>query len=643
MLNHHENSAATFPASPVARAPEKRIHELFEEQVFRTPATIAVEADGKGISYADLNAQADRLATELRALGVGANSRVAICATRSIEMVAAVLGILKAGAGYVALDPSYPVERLAYILQDSSPTAVVTHEALRSLLPVTGVPVICLDQPRAAPVQAAFTNAGGSGSDSLAYLLYTSGSTGQPKGVIMPHGPLVNLMAWQQRTLPLTPGDRVLQFAPLSFDVSFQEIATTLAEGGTLVLINDDLRRDPEGLLDCLIARKIHRLYLPFVALQGLAEAAVSTVRLPSTLKDIITAGEQLQVSDALRAFFKQLPGVRLHNHYGPTETHVVTAFTLPDDPATWPTLPPIGFPIDHTTLHLLDAERKPVAIGAVGELFISGAAVAQGYWNRDDLTKDRFLPDPLISGQRMYRTGDLAQVRPNGAVDFLGRADNQVKIRGHRVELGEVESALRKHAAIKDCAVAVLPHGNDKMLVAYLVLRQSPGPSAEELRPFLLTSLPEPMVPARYVPIENLPLTPSGKLDRRALPAPDLVAAPDSTPRTPFSNDLERTIAAAWTQAIGHTNFGATDVFFDAGGTSLLMAQVQRRLRSDLSRDLPITLLFQFPTIRQLAAQLSEKTTAVAAAAPSGITDRAALQREALAKRQAAMRPKKL
>ncbi len=597
---------------------------------------IAVEGEGARISYGDLNAQAKRLATQLRAHGATVNSRIAICASRSVEMVAAVLAILKTGAGYVALDPSYPAERLEFILRDSSPSAVITHQSLLPLLPAADVPVICLDNLPFPTAEVWQQQSGPASLESLAYLLYTSGSTGRPKGVVMPHGPLANLLQWHRRTLPLSPGDRVLQFAPLSFDVSFQEIFTTLAEGGTLVLMKDELRRDPEGLLEYLNAWTVHRLYLPFVALQQLAEAAVSAGRVPSSLRDIITAGEQLQVSEAIRSFFQKMPGVRLHNHYGPTETHVVTAYTLPNDPAGWPTLPPIGYAIDHTTLHLLDGELKPVVAGATGEIYISGAAVAQGYWKRDELTAERFLPDPLISGQRMYRTGDLAQLGKEGAIEFLGRADSQVKVRGHRVELGEVEAALRKCPGIRDCAVTALPRGTDKVLVAYFISDKVPSPQAEEIRSFLLANLPEPMIPALYVPIKNLPLTPSGKLDRRALPVPNVMAPTTATTPVIFANDLERTIAAAWETVLGYCGVGATESFFAVGGTSLMVAQVQRRLQADLAREISIAVLFQFTTIRQLAAQLSAKPSDTSSQ-QTAVIDRAARQREAMARQQQA------
>lgn len=621
---------------PVSR--ENLVHRLFAVQAARSPGAIALECAGRRVSYRELDALASSLADRLRSLGSGLNSRVAICVPRSIEMIGAVLAILKTGGGYVALDPTYPADRLAYILGNSQPSVLVTHSSLRSLLPAGSAPVLCVDEPASTPSLSSPPPATG-GSPELAYLLYTSGSTGQPKGVFMPHGPLANLLHWHRRSLPLAPGERIVQFAPLSFDVSFQEIFTTLAEGGTLVLIDDHLRRDPEGLLACLADGKIHRLFLPFVALQQLAEAAVSTNRFPTGLKDIITAGEQLQVTEAIRTLFLRLPGVRLHNHYGPTETHVVTAYTLPEDPASWPTLPSIGFPIDDTVIHLLDAGRNPVPAGEPGELHISGAAVARGYWRRDDLTAERFLNDPLRPGQRMYRTGDLGRLNADGSIEFLGRADSQVKIRGHRVELGEVEAALRQHPQVQDCAVAVHPHGHDKMLVAYVIARPATAPAPGELRTFLLSTLPEPMVPAVFVSLAKLPLTPSGKLDRRALPAPERAPVPDA-PRPVYASPLEEVIATAWEQVLGRTGIAGTDSFFDIGGTSVMMARVQRRLRADLGREIPITLLFQHHTIQQLAAQLGGDAPKTGSPA-RGASDRAALQREALARRQAQVRSK--
>ncbi|MEO6995121.1 MAG: amino acid adenylation domain-containing protein [Lacunisphaera sp.] len=624
------------------RGSSPRLQESFESQAKQRPLAVAVEFSGSTLTYRELNTQASRLAHRLLSYGVGPGTCVALCLPRSTDLIVGVLAVLKAGAAYVPLDPTYPADRLSLMLADANPVAVLTQAALKPLLPTTSVPMFLWEGSATLDDPATLLEREVAASDSPAYILFTSGSTGKPKGVVMPHRPLVNLMRWQQRTLPLSTGDRVLQFAPLSFDVSFQEIFTTLSEGGTLVLIKDELRRDPQGLVRFLIEQRIQRLYLPFVALQQIAEVVATGGPVPVSLQAIITAGEQLQISDEIRTLFRLIPTARLHNHYGPTETHVATAYTLVGDTAAWPTLPPIGRAIDHTTVHLLDDQRRPVAAGAQGEIYLSGHCVAQGYLNRPDLTAERFLPDPIHPGERMYRTGDLGQVRADGEIEFLGRADDQVKIRGHRVELGEVEAVLRRCPGIRECAVAAQTRGIDKILVAYFIAGVTPAPPAEEIRSFLVANLPEPMVPAWYVPLSALPLTPSGKLNRRALPAPALITQVATTSRGVFANGVERTIADAWEAVLGFKGVGATDNFFAVGGTSLMVAQVQRRLQTALGRDIPITLLFQFVTIRQLAEQLTNKAiNGMPPPATTAAPDRAALQREALARRQATMRPK--
>lgn len=641
-MNPHGPQVAQIPQQGAGDPEGGCVHERFEAQAARSPDRTAAEIPGGRITYAELEERATGLATFLTAHGAGAQSRIAIHLERSIETLAAIIAVLKAGAAYVPLDPAYPPHRLALMLQDARPALLLTERALADTLSAHEGPVILLDEDanpgtadRISPRPDTAEN--GPTSVELAYILFTSGSTGRPKGVAMPHGPLVNLLRWHRRVLPLLPGERVLQFAPLSFDVSFQEIFTTLTEGGTLVLMRDELRRDPDGLLDYLIEQNICRLYLPFVALQQLAEAAVIAGRFPASLADVITAGEQLQITDAIRTFFTRLPGVRLHNHYGPTETHVVTACTLAGDPAAWPRLPPIGRAIDHTSLHLLDASLRPVPAGAAGEIFLSGACLAHGYLNRDDLTAERFPVTPVAGGERSYRTGDLGRQRDDGQFEFLGRVDEQLKIRGHRIEPEEIEGVLRRHPAVRECAIAARTRGGEKVLVAYVVLRPLPSSPPPDFYSYLQAHLPEPLLPAIYVPVERMPLTPSGKLDRQALPTPAELAGPNDASPVPiaYANDLERRIAAVWGELLDLKGIEPTRSFFSVGGTSLLVTQVRRRLETELQREIPIALLFQFPSIRQLAARLG--ATAPAHGRPTETLDRAARQREAIARQRAA------
>ncbi|MFL5538126.1 MAG: non-ribosomal peptide synthetase, partial [Longimicrobiaceae bacterium] len=430
---------------------------------------------------------------------------------------------------------------------------------------------------------------------------YTSGSTGTPKGVMMPHAAVSALVAWH-RGGGVRPGPRrTLQFASPSFDVSFQEIAVTLATGGELVLVDDDLRRDAARLLPFLAAAGVERLFLPFVALQALAEAA-GPGGAPPALREIVTAGEQLVSTPQLAALVEGA-GCRLINHYGPTETHVATAHALPARAAEWSPLPPIGRPVPGTRAYVLDAALRPVPAGVPGELYVGGAQLARGYLHRPALTAARFVPDPFGRGARLYATGDRARWRGDGTLEYLGRADQQVKVRGYRVEPGEVEAALRRHPGVRDCAVVARDDaGGGRRLVAYVVGRADAG----ELRAHLAQGLPEHMVPSAFVPLHALPLTPSGKLDRRALPAPDPAAA--RAAHVPPRGPAEVALAAIWAEVLGCERVGAADDFFDLGGHSLLATRVAARVRAAFGVELTVRALFQNRTVAALARHLAER-----------------------------------
>lgn len=403
------------------------VHLLFDEQVARTPEIPAIEFNGSCVTYAELKIQTDILAGALRRLGIGPDDRVPICLERGFDMMVAVLGVLKAGGAYVPLDPAYPTDRLEFMLTDARAKVVLTQSSLARRIPPTEAKMLLLDSWSGEGMHpVTLVNDGEPTDDSLAYVIYTSGSTGKPKGVAMVHRALTNLILWHRRALPLKPGDRTLQFTSLSFDVSFQEIFTTWAEGGTLVLMKEELRRDPRALWNYLIEQNVSRLYLPFVALQQLAEAAEGSAMVPGELREVITAGEQLQCTAKLQSLFKRLRGARLHNHYGPSETHVVTSFTLPPDVAMWPPLPPIGKAIDRTTPRILGENRELVRRGEPGELYMGGECLARGYLDRPDLTNERFVPDPFSveSGARLYRTGDLCRELEDGNIEYLGRID---------------------------------------------------------------------------------------------------------------------------------------------------------------------------------------------------------------------------
>ncbi|MGH8297377.1 MAG: non-ribosomal peptide synthetase, partial [Steroidobacteraceae bacterium] len=470
-----------------------------------------------------------------------------------------------------------PSERLQQMLEDAAPAVVLTGAELTGVLPASGAQVIALDE-RLGHI-AGFIDGDlepsnpGLSSESLVYVIYTSGSTGRPKGTAMRHRSMVNLIEWHRRTFGPGEGARVLQFAALSFDVAFQEVFTTLCTGGTLVLIDEWMRRDVEALTEVLQQRRVGRLFVPPLMLQSLAEYGKSTGQVPASLKDVITAGEQLRVSPEIRELFRHLPGARLHNHYGPTETHVVTAFTLDADPAAWPDLPPIGRPIANTQIYVLDGRMQPVPVGVSGEVYIGGANVARGYLSRPALTAQRFVADPfsLDADARLYKTGDLGRWRADGMLEYLGRNDDQVKIRGYRIELGEIEAQLLRHERVKEAAVVAREDvPGEKRLVAYVTGRGESSPGIEDLRGRLQAVLPEYMVPSVFVVLEKLPLTPSGKLDRRSLPAPEL-SAYVSHGYEPPRGEVEEVLAGIWQELLHLERVGRNDNFFELGGHSLL------------------------------------------------------------------------
>ncbi|HRY71577.1 MAG TPA: amino acid adenylation domain-containing protein, partial [Phycisphaerae bacterium] len=537
------------------------VHHFFEQQATVTPDAVAAVVGNRSLTYAELNRRANGLAHNLQGLGAGPDVPIGICLERSLEMLIGLLAILKTGGAYVPLDPAYPRERLTYMLADSKMPVLVTQASLANTLPTGEHRVVMLDEEwQDTPADFTENVQSDVSPDNLAYVIYTSGSTGMPKGVAMPHRPLCNLISWQSGAIRLGGRCRVLQFAPISFDVSFQELFSTWASGGTIVLIQDDTRLDPTQLLKVLAEQDIARVFLPCVALRQLAEAAAHGADSMLHLKEVITAGEQLQITQAIADFFRLLPDCRLHNHYGPTEAHVVTSHTLGPSPAGWPVLPPIGRPISNTTIYILDPNLQPVPINVAGELYIGGAALARGYLNRPELTAERFIPDPFGDpGSRLYRTGDLARYLPDGAIHFLGRTDHQVKIRGFRVELGEVEALLATHTAVRACAVAVREDASgSKHLIAYIVPADTHlPPTLEDLRGFLTARLPGHMIPAAFVLVPAMPLTPSGKVNRKALPARDAGRLHTRREFTAPRNLVEDLLASIWQQVLGLERVG--------------------------------------------------------------------------------------
>ncbi|MEH2095023.1 amino acid adenylation domain-containing protein, partial [Nostoc sp.] len=599
---------------------DKCIHKLFEAQVERTPDAVAVVFENQQLTYHQLNCRANQLAHYLQSLGVKPDVLVGICVERSLEMLVGILGILKAGGAYVPLDPEYPQDRLRFMLEDAAVSVLLTQQKLVEKLPEHQARVVYLDTDWQLLNQLSLENLiSGVQENNLGYVIYTSGSTGQPKGVAMNQLPLCNLILWQLQNSPISSsGVKTLQFAPVSFDVSFQEMFSTWFSGGTLLLIVEQLRREPLALLGLLQEQAVERLFVPFVALQQLAEVAVSNELVTSNLREIITAGEQLQITPAISKWLTQLSDCTLHNHYGPSESHVVITFTLINSVETWPPLPPIGRPIANTQIYILDKYLQPVPVGVAGELHIGGVSLARGYLNRPELTQEKFIPNPFRrsrgageqgsrGGESLYKTGDLARYLPDGNIEYLGRIDNQVKIRGFRIELGEIEAVLSQCEDVQVCCVIAREDTpGDKRLVAYIVTQLEQTLTVSVLRQFLKSKLPDYMVPSAIVILESLPLTPNGKVNRRALPAPE----PSSellekyvAPRTP----IEEILALIWQQVLKVELLGRHDNFFELGGHSLLATQLISRVRSSLKVELPLRSLFAAPTIAQLAPSIQQ------------------------------------
>jgi amino acid adenylation domain-containing protein/thioester reductase-like protein len=590
----------------------RRLHELVEAQVARTPNAIAAVFEDQQLTYRELDRRANQLAHHLQSLGVGPDVAVGIYIERSIEMVVGVLGVLKAGGAYLPLDPSYPQERLTFMLADTQAPVLLTQDRLVATLPEHRAHVIRLDTDwERIACEPTWPTINMATADNLAYLIYTSGSTGRPKGVAMPQRSLINLLTWQLDQW--TPGRHTttLQFASLSFDVSFQEIFSTWCSGGTLALISAETRQDSVQLLHVLEREGVERIFLPFVALQFLAEAAAQQDRLPSRLREIITAGEQLQMTPAIVRMLERLGNCTLHNHYGPSETHVVTAHDLVGQPTSWAALPPIGRPINNTQIYVLDQNLRPVPVGIPGEIYIGGDVLARGYLNRPELTADKFVPDPFSvePGARLYKTGDLARYLPNGDISFMGRIDHQVKVRGFRIELGEIETLMQQYAGVRECVVIVREDvPGDKRVVAYVVPAHDAECTVDGLSGFLRSKLPDYMVPSAIVLLEALPLTPNSKVDRRALPAPSRVKQENQRPFVAPRTPLEMQLAALWANLFGMERVGIDEDFFALGGHSLLAIRLMANIKALFGIDLPLRELFASPTIAGCAQAIEAR-----------------------------------
>ena len=583
------------------------LQNWFELQVEKTPDALALTSEGQNLTYRALNRRTNQLAHHLKKLGVGPDVRVGVCSERSIEMVVALMGILKAGGCYMPLDPDYPSNRLALMLEDAQPPVILTQKALLQRLPTHEVPAICLDSNWDRIASEPDTNLGvQSTRNDAAYVIYTSGSTGKPKGVVNIHEAIVNRLQWMQDAYRLTAADRVLQKTPYSFDVSVWEFFWPLVTGASLVMARPGGHRDPEYLAQLIAHETITTLHFVPSMLRLFLESAKLSKR--STIRQVFCSGEELG-ADLQRMFFAA-SDAELHNLYGPTEAAVdVTYWACQRDDQR--SFVPIGRPIANTQIYILDHNLSPVPIGVSGELHIGGIGLARGYLNRPELTAERFIPDVVSkrNGARLYKTGDLSRYLPTGEIQYLGRIDHQVKIRGFRIELGEIGAVLAKHPNIKQCVVTAREdRPGEKMLVAYFEAQSNAPPETNELRDYLKKELPEYMVPAAFIRMDRLPLSPNGKIDTKALPAPEQRSSEGQEAFLAPRDSVEQVLAQLWAKVLKVKRVGLNDNFFELGGHSLLAVRIIVEIENIYGRRLPLATLLQAPTVGALAEVLRKE-----------------------------------
>jgi amino acid adenylation domain-containing protein len=594
-----ELALQAFNDTVKALPPRQTLVELFRRQALHTPEAAAIIAGGQQLNYRELDEASGKLAACLRSKGVDRNTFVPICIERSFQMIIGLLGILKAGGVYVPVDPAYPAERMTYIFNDVQAPLVLTSYKCEALLAgrkgdmetvivehvlqhtaIADHPVIPYD------------------AHALTYVLYTSGSTGLPKGVMMYESALINLLLWQQEQAP-SRNERILQFASLNFDVSFQEIFTGLCFGGTLVLLQEEERKDMAMVAARISRSEVTQLFVPYVVLKVLAEQAKDTKDYPACLTHVFTAGEQLKLTEDIRLFFLHT-GARLFNQYGPTEAHVVSAYEVKQEDYAHRQLPPIGKPVNNTRLYILDENAVQCGIGMIGELHIGGVQVAKGYVQLPELTNRCFIQDKFSSepGARLYKTGDMACWLPDGNILYMGRRDNQVKVRGHRVEPGEIENVLLHCPVVRQCAVIPADIAGEKRLIAYVVPEEVFD--KEVITVYLKDRLPDYMLLTDIIPMKTIPLTPNGKVDTRKLPAPVWKHNGASSPAMP-STPEEIQLAEIWTSLLGVPVVGVKDNFFSLGGHSLLVPRMTAAIFRIWNIRIGLRAVFENPTIHEL------------------------------------------
>ncbi|MEC0090297.1 non-ribosomal peptide synthetase [Paenibacillus macquariensis] len=581
---------------------DKTIHELFEEQVKYSPNETAVIFDSQHLTYKELNERANQIAWILREKGVSAQEPVGIMLDRSLEFVVSVLAILKAGGAFVPVDSDYPETRIRYMLQKSGIKCVLTQQPWHPAIPKD---IDRLDVYEASLLQRETENLQNwNESTHLMYIIYTSGTTGNPKGVMLEHRNLVNLLYHQYNSSILPFSSNILQYASSSFDVCYQEMFSALLFGGSIILINKEDRKNPSRLFTIIKEKNIEVLYLPVTFLNFIFSESEWFDNFPSNVKHIITAGEQLVVTAQIKSCLHQNQ-ICLHNHYGPSETHVVTTFTMfPDEIKVG--LPPIGAPISNTKIYILDDNMDEQGIGNVGELYIAGDSLGRGYYERQDLTEEKFVVNPFVPGERIYKTGDMARFLLDGNVEYLGRIDHQVKIRGFRIELAEVEFLISQHPDVKEQSVFV--HEDNmgyKHLVAYVSSHNKQKKFKNKLWYYINEQVAEYMRPSIIIEVDHLPLTLNGKIDRAILKERFQMEEFDHQtylfPRT----EVESQVASIWTRVLGISSIGINDNFFHIGGHSLMAVKLIWLLKNELGIEISMKILFSNPSIATLSKQI--------------------------------------
>lgn len=580
------------------------IEHLFELQAAQNPDACALHWNGNELSYQTLNTRAEQLAQRLRNFALPAGAPVGISLPRSFDLIAGIIGILKAGYAFVPLDPSYPILRRDEMIKAADISLVLTCRALADSLPET-CQAILADQPDSStPSACALTQRQ---PEDLAYIVFTSGSQGTPKGVKMPHRGLLNLMQAQRKSeggfdLPLT----TLQFTSINFDVAFQEIFTTLSCGGTLVLADEQVRTDYSALLALMAQQQVQRFFMPYAVLRDLTEAAQWLQFSLPDLRVVVTAGEQLKITTPIRDFFLHHPKARLVNHYGPSETHLATAWILPTDPIEWPHLPPIGTAIDGVRLYLLDEQGQPVAEGEPGELVIGGHQVALGY-TAPHAAGSAFRDDPFHTEKsgRMYHSGDWVRRRRDGLLEYLGRIDSQIKIAGMRIEPAEVEEQIIAQPGVRDALVGAIDSGENRLLAAMVVMAEDN--SLEALKAALQRALPAAMVPSKWLRVTALPKTVNGKLDRKALSGGFTPQAAEPAPATHGDTVLAK-VMTLWGNLLELTSFSPDADFFDLGGHSLLLMKLKAQIEQHFTVTIDDVEFLDHANARALATLIESK-----------------------------------